>query len=145
MPRPKVILKPGNVQQVDENSRFHIDYGWWEQENLSLESYLNNRLGQTLVLDDSSQAIDLVDMRTGEVRQLSGFEFAVQYCFQQMPEGFMQRASLVDAVFYALLANGNRPMTAAEISAEIGRPADTIFKTLGTGKVYQGIRLYQSL
>lgn len=142
--RPKVKLKSQKRQQLDESTRFHIDYSWWDEKGLSLESYLNSRLGQSISLDDSLGAIDLVDMTTGEVRQLSGFEYAVQKYFQDQPIGdFSRRASLVDAVFCALLANGNRPMTAGELGAEVQRAPDTILKTLSGPKVFQGIRVHK--
>lgn len=143
MTRPKVIIKPRQVQPIDENTRFYIDYSWWEAEKLSLESYLNTRLGQTITLDPTARPIDLIDTQTGEVRQLSSFEYAAQNYFRQLPGDFAQRASLVDAVFCVLLANGNRPMSAAEIAEQVHRPAETIYKTLGSGKIYQGIRPYQ--
>jgi hypothetical protein len=125
---------------VDEKTRFYIDYEWWESSGLSLESYLNTRLDESVSLENEGVAIDLIDPQTGEVRQLSSFEYAVQNYFRQLPGDFARRASLVDAVFCVLLANGNRPMAASEIADHVQRPADVIAKTLGGTTIYQGIR-----
>ncbi|MCO5186253.1 MAG: hypothetical protein M9965_20220, partial [Anaerolineae bacterium] len=83
-----------------------------------------------------------IDPHTGEVRQVSQFEFALQRYFQQLPDNYLQRASLVDAVFSVLLANGNRPMSAIEIADAVKRLPDVIFQTFGRGQVYRGIRPY---
>jgi hypothetical protein len=39
-----------------------------------------------------------------------------------------------------MLINGNQPMNAVELSKKIGRPADTILRTLGGQRVYRGLR-----
>jgi hypothetical protein len=47
---------------------------------------------------------------------------------------------LVDGIFFVLLANANRPMTAAEIAAKVQRSPDVVLRTLSGTQVYQGIR-----
>jgi hypothetical protein len=84
--------------------------------------------------------VDLVDMNTGEVRKVDGFQYALQSYFSQLPEDFASRTSLVDAVFCVLLANANQPMTAQTIADRIHRPVDVVLKTIGGPRIYQGIR-----
>lgn len=140
-PRPKVSIKVPNKPRVDENTRFYIDYSWWEESNRSLESYISTRLGHDITIDESKESVDLIDPETAEVRRLSGFEFAVQAYFTQGSAELVQ-GSVVDAVFATILSNGNVPMSATELGEKIGRSPETIYRTLGGSTVYQGIRPY---
>lgn len=145
MARPKINIKIPRKPRLDENSRFFIDYEWWNESNMSLESYLQSQLGYEISLgEDDGNAVDLIDSETGEVRQLSGFEFAIQNYFNNQDSAETQSGSLVNNVFTTLLGNGNRPMTATEIASAVNRPPETIIRTLGSGKVYLGIRPYLS-
>jgi hypothetical protein len=47
---------------------------------------------------------------------------------------------VVDAVFSALLANGNEPMTAAELAKQVHKSPDLVIKTFGGSQIYHGIR-----
>ena len=109
MARPKVTIKIPKKQLVDENTRFFIDYGWWDETGRSLESYLQSNLGVEASMGDTGQAIDLIDMETGEVQPLSGFEYAMQTYFNSQDDDFMQKGSVVDSIFSVLLSTGNRP------------------------------------
>lgn len=139
--RPKISMPL--VRQVNEDTRFHIDYGWWDKSTLDLKSYLSGRLQalgiEEVQFDSSMDQVDLVDMTTGEVLQVDGFQYMVQAYFQQLPEDFAQRSSLVDAVFVVLLSNANRPMTAHEIAESIGRDPEVVLRTLNGPRIYQGI------
>ena len=139
-PRPK--LKATALKRVSPDTRFYVDYDWWEKSDLDLKTYLYTRLavGDDINVDPGADEIDLVDPETGEVHRVDGFQYVVQIYFSQLPEDFMTRTSLVDAVFCILLANANQPMTAQEIAERVHRPPDVILKTLGGPRVYQGIR-----
>lgn len=139
--RPKINLQEN--KKVDESSRFHIDYEWWSRSTMDLKAYLATRL-QALGIDNIQfnpevDEVDIVDMSTGEVRRVDGFQYVVHTYFRQLPDDFAQKSSLVDAVFCVLLANANQPMTVAEISAEIGRTPDVVLRTIGGARIYQGI------
>ncbi len=139
-PRPKVggvVVRPHS-----ENTRFHIDFDWWEQSGLDLKTYLSSRLqvGGDIPFDLEADAIDVVDLRTGEVRRVDGFQYVLQAYFRQLPDDFIKRASLVDAVFCVLLGNANQPLTAAELAERVQRSPDIILKTLAGRTIYQGIR-----
>ena len=47
---------------------------------------------------------------------------------------------LTTAIFRVFLANGNEPLTPVELAEELGRPADTILRTIGGFQVYHGIK-----
>jgi hypothetical protein len=57
-----------------------------------------------------------------------------------MPDDFTTHTSLVDAIFYTLLANANRPMTARELAERVKRDPETVLKTVSGPTIYQGIR-----
>lgn len=139
-PRPK--LKTSSLKRVTADSKFYIDYDWWDRSKLDLKTYLFSRLSieDEATLNTSSEEVDLVDPNTGEVHRVDGFQYVVQTYFSQLPEDFATRTSLVDAVFCVLLANANRPMTATEIAEKVHRPINVVLKTIGGPRVYQGIR-----
>jgi len=63
----------------------------------------------------------------------------MSHCARQ--EDFVtQKTALVEAVFRLFLANGNQPMSAEDLSARMGRPANTILTTLAGPRVYKGLR-----
>ncbi len=124
------------------DTKFHIDYDWWDKSDLDLKTYLLTRLpiDEEVPAEADTDEVDLVDPETGEVYRVDGFQYIVQTYFSQLPEDFATRTSLVDAVFCVLLANANIPMTAQEIADRVHRPVNTILKTVGGPKIYQGIR-----
>ena len=144
-PRPKVSLS--RVKRPTADTKFHIDFEWWDNSELDLKTYLFSRLdlGDESSLDMGVEQVDLVDESTGEVRTVDGFQYALQAYFSKLPEEFVRQTSLVDAVFYVLLANANRPMTAGELAEWVGREPAVILKTLSGHRIYQGIRpLYEN-
>lgn len=139
-PRPKISTGLSAIQPVGPETRFYIDYSWWESSNMSLQTYLQTSLGGDITIDTTVESVDMIDPHTGEVRQVSGFEYTVQSFFQQMPSNYLERLSLIDACFCVLLANGNRPMRASEIAEQINRLPDVVFRTLRGPRIYKGIR-----
>lgn len=139
-PRPKIKLK--QLKRATPDTKFYIDYDWWNESNLDLKTYLSTRLsiGDASALESDIDKVDLVDQYTAEVHQVDGFQYVVQAYFHQMPDDFVTQASLVDATFCVLLANANKPMTAREIAERIHRSPDVVVRTLGGPKIYQGIR-----
>lgn len=140
-PRPK--LKATLPIQATPDTKFYIDFEWWEKSDLDIKTYLYSRLPieeDETAMDLERNLIDLVDMKTGQVRQVDGFQYIVQAYFQQMPPDFLKQTSMVDAVFCALLANANEPMTAGELAEIVGRTVNVILKTLSGPRIYQGIR-----
>lgn len=139
-PRPQ--LKPSLLKKATADTRFYIDYDWWDKSDLDLKTYLFTRLdiGEEINLESETDQVDLIDAETGEVTRVDGFQYVVQAYFSQLPDDFVTRTSLVDAVFCVLLANANKPMTATEIAQRVKRSPSTIVKTMGGPKIYQGVR-----
>lgn len=139
-PRPKFATPKLNV--VSPDTRFYIDYNWWDTAKLDLKGFILSRLqlqNENLTANDMNE-VDLVNPQTGEVQRVDGFQFMMQTYFSELTDEFISRSSLVDAVFCILLANANQPMTGQEIGAKVRRDPQVIVKTFGGAQVYHGIR-----
>lgn len=136
------MIKKSNLRLVTADTKFYIDYSWWEEGHLDLRTYLLTRLslGDDIGSELPAERIDLVDSKTGEVRQVDAFQYLVRSHFSRHENELASQGSLVDVVFSVLLANGNEPMTAAEIAARVHRPAELLIKTFGGSQIYHGIR-----
>jgi len=136
-PKPSGLVKP----TVD--TRYHIDYNWWQRSDEDLRTYLLSHLPQDqrdrMVHTPSDETIDAIDSDSGEVTQVDELHFALQRAAQQA-DYITQHTSLVDAIFRLLVANNNRPLSSAELGEQLKRPAATILKMLSGTRVYKGIR-----
>jgi len=131
------------------NTRFHIDYDWWDRAERDLEVYLRSHLcptHQESYADvDPARKVDHVDPETGEVTRVAGIQHVlISHCAQQ-PGYLSGQTSLVNAVFRVFLSNGNTPLSPEELSERIGRPAQMILRTLTGPRVYKGIRPYTAV
>jgi hypothetical protein len=84
--------------------------------------------------------IDWVDPKTAEVRQVDGIRHVLMHHCALLPDFLDEHTTVVEAVFRLMLVNGNKPMSALELSKKLGRPADTILRTLTGARVYRGLR-----
>ena len=142
MSRPRPKISASHLKRPTLETKFHIDYDWWDSSDLDLRTYLFSRLdiGDDSPFDMGVDFVDLVDPDTAEVRQVDGFQFALQTYFSKLPEDFASQSSLVDGVFYVLLANANKPMSANELADKVHRDPDLVLKTLSGSRIYQGIK-----
>lgn len=123
---------------------FHIDFDWWSKNDRSWRVYLRSNLcpehQQAFENLQVGDEVDWVDPETAEVQVVDGLQHVlITHCAKQ-PDFIPDHSTLVDAVFRVFLANGNMPLTPIELSERLGRPADTILKTLSGTRVYKGIR-----
>jgi methyltransferase-like protein len=130
------------LKRATPDTQFYVDYDWWDKSDLDLKTYLLTRLDidEDISLESKADEVDLIDDETGEVTRVDGFQYVIQAYFSQLPEDFVTKTSLVDAVFCVLLANANKPMTVREIAQKVKRAPSTILKTMGGPKIYQGVR-----
>lgn len=140
-PKTSVIIKP------TLDTKFHVDYEWWERENNDLRAYMLTHLPPEVreKFGESSQdkVVDYIDPETGEVFRLDELGLAIQEAAKR--DDFLNpQTSLVDCVFRVFLANGNIPRTPKELEEDTGRDAKTILKTFGGITVYRGIRPVQT-
>ncbi|HMZ07904.1 MAG TPA: hypothetical protein PK078_09825 [Anaerolineales bacterium] len=132
------LLKP--------NSRtpFHIDFDWWKQNERDWHIFLRSLLcadhQDAFANIEEGDMIDWIDPNTAEVKPVDGVQHALMSHCAQLPEFVGERTAVVEAVFRIFLANGNVPMSAEDLAKKLGRPADTILKTIAGPRVYRGLR-----
>jgi hypothetical protein len=125
-------------------TRYHIDFDWWGQSDRDWRVHLSSLLcpeHQEAFSDFKvDEMVDWVDPDTAEVQRVDGLQHVlISHCAKE--EGFIsERTALVDAVFRLFLANGNDPMTIADLAERLGRPPYVLLKTLSGGRVYRGLR-----
>jgi hypothetical protein len=140
LPRPTA---PSNLVRPTVNTRFHIDYAWWAQSQNDLDQYMaqhlcsEHREGATALKGGER---DWIDPANGQVLRVDDLQYTLLTHCSLQPDYITERTSLVDAVFRALLAGGNRPMTPTELAERTGRSADTILRTLSGDVIYRGLR-----
>ncbi len=124
-------------------TRFHIDYDWWEREGQDLRVYLLSHLDPAqrdfFAANRDIEEIDWIDPATGEVTRVDALQRALMEASRQ-PDFISPRTSLVDAVFRVFLANNNTPLTPVELGEITGRDPRTILRTLSGTTVYKGLR-----
>ncbi len=137
--KPSALIKP------TLDTRFSIDYTWWERSGEELDVYMLSHLlpeqRETLSPSAERRMIDYIDPNTGEVSQLDELALAIRLAAAD-PNFISPQTSLVDCIFRVFLANNNQPLTPRELAAQTGRDANTILKTLGGTRIYKGIRPY---
>lgn len=124
-------------------TKFFVDYDWWESSRDDLQIYLLTHLSQeqhqALENRELDEVYDYVHPETGEVFVLDALGMAIQESARR--EDFISdHIGLIDSVFRAFLVNGNQPLNAQELARATGRNAATILKTIGGVHIYRGIR-----
>jgi hypothetical protein len=123
---------------------FHIDFDWWEQNDRDWHVFLRSLLcpehQHSLAEVAEDALLDWVDPKTAEVKQVDGIQHVLLHHCALQPEFTNRQTTVVEAVFRLMLVNGNQPLSAAQLGQRLGRPAETILRTLAGTRVYRGIR-----
>lgn len=137
-------LKRFSLVKPTLQTRYHIDFDWWSQHDRDWRVYLYGFLcpeHQVAFADmQGDEQVDWVDPETAEVQKVDGLQHVLITHCARMDSFISSRTALVDAVFRIFLANGNTPMTPLELSDQLGRPPETILRTLSGIRVYKGLR-----
>jgi len=140
-------VKRPSLLKPTVRTTFQIDFEWWKESERDWHVYLRSLLCPThqesLVNLEEGQMVDWVDENTAEVREVDGIQHALMSHCARQPEFVTPQTALVEAVFRLFLVNGNQPMSAEDLSARLGRPANTILTTLAGPRVYKGLRPVQ--
>jgi hypothetical protein len=126
-------------------TKFHIDYDWWESNNRNFRLYLRDQLcdecRERFSNHVDTENVDWVDPDTGEVRQTDALRECLRTRCANDPEYINERLPLVAACFRVYLANNNAPLSPNELNQLLPwRSADTILKVLRGDQNYLGIR-----
>jgi hypothetical protein len=126
------------------DTKFHIDYSWWERADRELEIFLRSHLCRehqaSYAQAEADMLVDFVDRQTGEVTRVPGIQHVLMTHCARQPEYINPQSSLVDAVFRILLASGNTPLSPRELGERLNRPPNTILRTFSGPRVYKGVR-----
>ena len=139
--------KPSRIVKPTLDTKFHIDYEWWERKSEDLRSYLLTHLPsderERFINTTVERIVDYIDPDTGEVFRVNELGLAIQEASKE-PDFINPQTSMVDSVFRVFLSNGNIPQSPRELGEKTDREPSTILRTLGGIKVYRGIRPYTS-
>ncbi|MCS7087806.1 MAG: hypothetical protein NZL91_03810 [Thermoflexales bacterium] len=131
------------LSRLDETTRLQIDFDWFVQQgqevNVLLARYLPPEQQAQLSADDNT-LLDFVDEQTGEVYSVPrAVQLVREHCAHD-PNFIRAGLPIAEAVFRLLLINANRPMSAAEIAACIGRKPSEVLAQISGRVVYNGIK-----
>ena len=135
------LLKPTS------KTPFHIDFDWWKHNEHDWHVFLRSLLcpehQETFANFEGGEMVDWVDAQTAEVKPVDGVQhMLISHC-ALLPEFTDVRTAMVEAIFRVFIVNGNIPMSSEELGRKLGRPAETILKTISGPRVYRGLRPYQ--
>jgi hypothetical protein len=126
------------------DTKFRIDFDWWQQQNRKLRVHLSSRLCpecRSKYAETPARDIDWVDPYTGEVKPIDSLWEVIRTCCSQHSDYITPQTPLVFAVFLTFIANDNTPLTPVELRDTLGnRPAATILRTLSSHEVFYGLR-----
>jgi hypothetical protein len=126
---------------------FHIDFDWWKQNESDWHVFLSSLLcpehQEAFANFEEGEMIDWIDPVTAEVKPVDGIQHALMTHCAFLPDFANSHTAVVEAVFRIFLVNGNVPMSPEDIGKKLGRPADTILRTISGPRVYRGLRPYQ--
>jgi len=127
------------------DTKYHIDFTWWDEQNLDFRLYLRSQLCEEHQKDYAdhhvTEMVDWIDPDTAEVKRVDALWQALRSHCSLLPDYIDESTPLITAVFRMFLKNENAPLSSRELAETIGysRP-DAILRTLSKGKVYRGIK-----
>ena len=126
------------------DSKFHIDFDWWQQQGRNLRVYLYSHLCpecQAEYADSQPEEFDWVSLDTGEIKRIDILWHVIRTHCSQRPDYLTDHIPLTTAVFRVFLANDNGPLTPSGIHSVLKRKSPSlILRTIGGHQVYMGIR-----
>jgi hypothetical protein len=126
-------------------TKFHIDFDWWEREGRDLRVYLQSHLCPECKAiynnHRGSEEVDWIDPDTAEVTRVDALWQSLRTHCSPRPDFITESTPLTDAVFRVFLANGNAPLSVIELHEVLGKyTPEVILRTLGGQRIYKGIR-----
>ena len=126
------------------DTKFHIDFSWWEQKGQNLSAFLRSHICpecKEFLEDSKHQTFDWMSLETGEVFQIDILWHILYTHCSQTPTFLDSRTPLTSAIFRTFIANNNTPLTPVEIHQKIAKQTpELILRTVGRRQVYKGIK-----
>ena len=127
-----------------ENTKFHIDYAWFEENGQDVRVLVYKCLTpdqqERVGAPGQTEMYDYVDEMTGEVQRVDQALHIIRTESVQDPGFVTQRTPVFEAAFRILLLNNNQPMTAVDMAAIMKRKPSEVLSQLSGRTVYNGIR-----
>jgi hypothetical protein len=127
------------------DTKFHIDFSWWEKQNKDIRVFMRELLCPeclaTVAAVPGKQMVDMVDPQTAEVTQVDALWEAIRACCSLKPGYIEPDTPILDSIFRVFLANGNQPLSVRELHERLDKkPPDVILRILTRGQIYMGIK-----
>jgi hypothetical protein len=127
------------------DTKFHIDYDWWESSGKNFRIYLRDQLCEEcrkrFLNYQNTENVDWIDPDTAEVRRTDALRECLRTRCANDPSYINERLPLASACFRIFLANNNTPLSPSELHQLLPwKSADSILQTLTGGQLYFGIR-----
>ena len=126
-------------------TKFRIDYEWWEQSGKNFRIYLRDQLceecRERFANYQNTEDVDWIDPDSGEVRRTDALRECLRTRCANDPNYINERLPLASACFRVFLANNNTPLSPNELNQLLPwRSPESILHTLAGGQVYFGLR-----
>ncbi|MFZ5916988.1 MAG: hypothetical protein ACOYZ7_08655 [Chloroflexota bacterium] len=130
------------------DTKFHIDFDWWEQNNENFRVYLWSHLctdcQKIFQSHQDTEEIDWIDPDTARVTRVDALWHSLQTCCSHKPDYITEQTPTIDAILRVFLANGNIPLSPMELYEAIGkRSPSTLLRMLTHSANHRGIKPYQ--
>lgn len=127
------------------DTKFHIDYDWWEESGRDFRLYLRDQLCPECRerFDDhrNTEDVDWVDPESGEVHRTDALWECLRTRCANDPDYINEHLPISSACFRIFLANDNAALSPNELHQLLPwKSAHTILQTLGGRQVYLGLR-----
>ena len=132
------------VARPDTKSLFHIDLTWFEKNGRDLREAMHEALcdecRERYPTPADARVVDRVHPQTAEVTRADAlWESIVDHCAYK-PGFITPTTPLTAAIFHALLANGNQPMSSEQLQKRAGKSsAAAILKLLLGSEIENGV------
>lgn len=132
-------------KQPTINTKFHLDFNWWQKSNKKFRAELLNHLCQGVNAlmheDNQGDLIDWVNPNTGEVFKIDPLWHTIRKQCVHDDEFITEYTPIATAVFRAFMVNNNTPLTPLELYNIIQKQSpEIILQTVGGRVIHQGIR-----
>ncbi len=131
-------------------TKFHIDFGWWDKSGLDFRLHLRNQLCDECKTrfpnHRNTEMVDWIDPETAEVKRTDALWQCLRASCARKPNYINNTLPLTSAVFRLFLANNNQPLSPVEMHEMLPwKLPDVILRTLTAGETHLGIRPVQSM
>jgi hypothetical protein len=136
------------IARPDVTTLFHIDLNWFPQNERDLREEMHavlcNECRARYPSPADAGVVDRVHPYTGEIARVDALWEAIADHCALKPDFIAPSTPLTTAIFRALLANGNQPMTAEQLHKRINKNNPTgILKILMGAEIENGIIPYE--